>query len=140
AYGSEAWSNFQDPRRRPSEHDAMLFIVGDEKLAHTRTSRTQQEGDHASAPIQRGIANVRMVKTKQGWFVDGETFVPAGTDGKETADKLLAMAAAVRKLRRAIGKPDVPPTAIDAELGLALEEIAVGRKIDAPHRFDIDKL
>jgi hypothetical protein len=140
AYGVEAWSNFQDPRHKPSDHDTTLFIIGEEELEKARTARINQESDHASAAMPIGAGKIFMVKTKEGWFVDGATFVPPGVDSKQVCDKLIATAAAVRKYRRAIGKPDITPSSIDAELGLALDEIGTGKKFDVPHRFDIDKL
>ena len=67
--------------------------------------------------------------------------MPQGGDAKNVCDKITVMAATVRKFRKAIGKPGITPGNIDAELGLALDEVLAGHKInDTPRRFDIDKL
>ena len=140
AYGSDAWDKFQDPAHRPGDHDASLLLITDKDIADARQVPIREEGDRAAARMPRGRGIMLMVKVSGGWVIDGSTFVPPGTDAAATSARIAAVASTVRKYQRAIGKRGITPGDIDAELGLAIDEVFAGKKIDAPHRFDIDKL
>jgi hypothetical protein len=140
AYGSAAWADFQDPAHRPGDHDTSLLLITDADIDNARKTPLNINGDRAIGTMPYGRARVILVKTPKGWMVDGSTFVPEGTDAAVTRKKIEQMADAIRKYQRAIGKPGLTPGAIDAELGLALDEVVLGRKIEATHRFDVDKL
>lgn len=139
-YGRDGWEQFEDRNRRPGEYDAYFAIIDDAEIDRAKTATINQGEKDANCLMPNGIGRVWMLKTEAGWQIDGRTFLPDGQPPKEVVAKVKDLTAVIRKYQQAIGKPGLTVGDIDAELGRAMDEVLLGRKLDAPRRFDIDKL
>jgi len=140
AYGQQAWANFQDPQKGAGDGDANLELFGEKQIKELRRARIELQGNEAFCQLASVPESLRLVKRKGRWLVDATSLFPGNTDPQQMAKMLISVAAAVKKYQKAIGHPGIKPEDIDAELGRAMAKIMLGITVNAPHRFDIDKL
>lgn len=137
AYGKEAWEKFQDESHKPGHSNATLDIPDPEDH---KQATIDEKGDEAFATVPSSPMPIRLIRVEGGWLVDGASFVPPGADATKMAQVMRSMALAVRKYKKAIGKPNITPDDIDVELAQEFAEAIAGWKPTQPRRFDVDKL
>lgn len=149
-YGDKAWAIFQDPTQGPKDGNASLTLIRREDLKpKIDNARIEEKGDDAFVVLPGETKATKLVKVNGGWAVDFEAnFTASGAvaDGKlaDRAKVLTRLAGVVETYRKAIGAKwegkAIGAEDIDAELGRAILHALSGKMIDAPHRFDVEKL
>lgn len=134
AYGQEGWEKFQneDPGGANAKLDLVPTDVSD--------IRIEVQGRQARAINPDGGKPLPLVAVEGGWAIPAAKMLPPGAEPAKLEAMMEKMAAAISKYRKAIGREGVTVSDIDFELGRALMKIMTGMEIDAPHRFDIDKM
>ena len=138
AYGKAGWDKFQS--ESPGEANARLELPDGSLLAELDKATVTINGNSASMTVPQESKSVEFVKQADGWRINACCLVPSGAEPDTQTRMMRSMIRTITKYRKAIGHKGISGEDIDYELGREIVSQIRGGTINAPHRFDIDKL